>query len=558
MNFFDKKVLEIVKDCKDYYFEGEYIELKQPEIPGYIFSRLYTTPSKYFTAYMMKDKVLKLMDADFEYTKAEVTDFHCRFEYDSSIKYDGFWLIISESMIRIRASADRGFLYAYNYANALLIENGGRYYLPVIEVMHEPSVRVRGMLEGFYGTPWTHEERLDEVDFLSEAKLNAFMYAPKDDIYHRKKWAVLYPEKEMGRLKEIIDKCREQYIDFYYAISPGNSIKYKDKNDLDKLMEKLEQVIRVGVTKFALLLDDIDYELEPDTRITFSRSGIAQAYLANQVCESLGERLAEYEFMVCPTEYMQTFDTQYKEDLEKFLNPDIAIMWTGSSIMPRRIHSEDMRFISNRYKRKIAIWDNVPCNDYENKEVLSFTPYMNRSKLIESFPVDSVFANGMIQYEASKITMLTVADYLWNAGNYNPVEAFHKSIATLEPVKQEALEFFCSHHQNCGVYNTIPLHIREAIEHNEVQVITREMEQLYHAAQELDGMENLKLKGTIQPWIDRAKKDYNAWKKILSNDWRREEVEELRADKVSSSCSIPLRYYKKYILQDKDWQDNDI
>lgn len=557
MNYFDKKVLDTVKDCKDYYFVGEYIELKELDIPGYIFSRLYTTPSKYFTAYAIKDKVLKLKDVDFEYTKKEVKEFHCRFEFDGSIQYDGFQLIIGDNMIQIKASMDRGFLYAYDYVNALLIENGGKYYLPLIEVIHTPSVRVRGMLEGFYGTPWTHRERLDEVDFLCKAKLNAFMYAPKDDIYHREKWDILYPEKEMGQLKEIIDKCQEQYIDFYYAISPGNNIKYKDEADLKKLMEKLEQVIKVGVTRFALLLDDIDYELEEDTRISFSRSGIAQAYLANKVYECLGERLAEYEFMVCPTEYMQSFETQYKEDLEKFMNPDIAIMWTGSSIMPRTIHSSDMDFISRQYKRKIAIWDNVPCNDYEKKKVLSFTPYINRTKNIEKYNVDCVFANAMIQYEASKITVFTMAGYLWNAANYNPVDSFQRSIRILEPVKYEALESFSAHHQNCGVYETVPLHIKDAIEYKRAEVITKEMEQLYHAADELEGMHNLELKRLIQPWIDRAKEDYEVWNKILSDGLKQEDYDRIKEDETSSSSCILLRYYKKHMLNE-DWKSNNI
>jgi hyaluronoglucosaminidase len=558
MNYFDKRVLDTVKDCKDYYFEGEYTELKELDIRGYIFSRLYTTPSKYFTAYAMKDKTLKLKDVGFEYTKKEVKEFHCRFEFDSSIKYDGFRLTIRKDMIQIKASSDRGFLYAYRYVDALLVESSGRYYLPVIEVIHEPSVRVRGILEGFYGTPWTHEERLDEVDFLCQAKLNAFMYAPKDDIYHREKWAVLYPEKEMSQVKEIISKCQEQYIDFYYAISPGNDIKYKDADDLRKLMDKLEQVIEVGVTRFALLLDDIDYDLEASTRIAFSRSGIAQAYLANQVYECLGERMAEYEFIVCPTEYMQSFETQYKEDLERFMNPDIAIMWTGSSIIPRRIHNTDMSFITTQYKRKIAIWDNVPCNDYEKKKVLSFTPYMNRTKQIESFAVDCVFANAMLQYEPSKLTVFTMADYLWNAGNYNPIEAFHKSVTTLEPVKNEALEFFCAHHQNCGVYETIPPQIKEAIEHNEVNTITKEMEQLYHAARELEEMQNLKLKRVIQPWIERTKKDYEAWDKILSGSMKQEDFDEIKEDSISSSSCIPFRYYQKHMLQDEDWKLNKL
>ncbi|TGV13625.1 beta-N-acetylglucosaminidase, partial [Mesorhizobium sp. M00.F.Ca.ET.186.01.1.1] len=37
---------------------------------------------------------------------------------------------------------------------------------------------VRGVIEGFYGTPWTHAERLDMIDFLHRHDYNAYFYSP--------------------------------------------------------------------------------------------------------------------------------------------------------------------------------------------------------------------------------------------------------------------------------------------------------------------------------------------------------------------------------------------
>ena len=58
-------------------------------------------------------------------------------------------------------------------------------------------VPLRGVIEGFYGTPWQQEERLDILAFCRAEGFNAYLYAPKDDPYHREKWREPYPEDKL-------------------------------------------------------------------------------------------------------------------------------------------------------------------------------------------------------------------------------------------------------------------------------------------------------------------------------------------------------------------------
>ena len=58
-------------------------------------------------------------------------------------------------------------------------------------------MNVRGVIEGFYGTPWTHEERLDLIRFCGAHGLNTWVHAPKDDACHRKLWREPYPDDEL-------------------------------------------------------------------------------------------------------------------------------------------------------------------------------------------------------------------------------------------------------------------------------------------------------------------------------------------------------------------------
>ena len=59
---------------------------------------------------------------------------------------------------------------------------GGR--IPHVTVNDYPDLPSRGVVEGFYGTPWSHEVRMSLIDFYGRFKLNTYIYGPKDDPYH--------------------------------------------------------------------------------------------------------------------------------------------------------------------------------------------------------------------------------------------------------------------------------------------------------------------------------------------------------------------------------------
>ena len=65
--------------------------------------------------------------------------------------------------------------------------------------------KVRGVIEGFHGQPWTQAQRLEMIDFLAERGMNTFVYAPKDDPKLRDDWRAAYDEAELERLGELVD-----------------------------------------------------------------------------------------------------------------------------------------------------------------------------------------------------------------------------------------------------------------------------------------------------------------------------------------------------------------
>ena len=98
-------------------------------------------------------------------------------------------------------------------------------------------IPMRGIVEGFYGAPWSLEDRLDMIDFCAAHGFNAYIYAPKDDPYHREKWRKSYPKSKLKEIQQLVEKSKEKNVEFIFAISPGLNSEF-DKDDLKKILKK--------------------------------------------------------------------------------------------------------------------------------------------------------------------------------------------------------------------------------------------------------------------------------------------------------------------------------
>ena len=147
---------------------------------------------------------------------------------------------------------------------------------------------VRGVIEGFYGNPWTREQRLELVEFLARHGMNTFVYAPKDDPLVRRAWRQAYTGDDLQRLTELVERCGAHGVDFVYCLSPGLSIRYSDPSDTDALSSKFASVAGLGVRKFGLLLDDIPTDLQhAEDTAAFGELAAAHVHLVNAVATAI-------------------------------------------------------------------------------------------------------------------------------------------------------------------------------------------------------------------------------------------------------------------------------
>src|SRR5690242_3003229 len=102
----------------------------------------------------------------------------------------------------------------------------------------------RGMIEGFYGPPWSWEARAEVMRFGRERGPQEYFYAPKDDPLHRARWRDLYPTEVLDALAGLV---AEETLRVGYAIGPGLSMDFGSAADRESLHRKVDQVVATGI-----------------------------------------------------------------------------------------------------------------------------------------------------------------------------------------------------------------------------------------------------------------------------------------------------------------------
>lgn len=351
---------------------------------------------------------------------------------------EGYYLSINDKEIVLAGNDERGTYYALQTLRQLLNNNE----LPVIEIKDYPSIRYRGVVEGFYGTPWSHAARLRQLRFYGENKMNTYIYGPKDDPYHSSpNWRLPYPEKEAAQLQELVKVAKENEVDFVWAIHPGQDIKW-NQEDRDLLLAKFEKMYALGVRSFAVFFDDISGE---------GTNPAKQAELLNYIDEYFVKAKPDVTPLVmCPTEYNKSWSDPakgYLTTLGAKLNPSIQIMWTGDRVISD-ITKEAIAWINERIKRPAYIWWNFPVSDYVRDHLLMGPVYGNDTQIADQ--MSGFVTNPMEHAEASKIAIYGVASYAWNPEKYDSDKTWKDAIRNILPGCATELEFFAAHNSDLG------------------------------------------------------------------------------------------------------------
>lgn len=347
---------------------------------------------------------------------------------------------IDKAGISIVGYDERGAFYGIQTLRQLLespvAQNGE---LPYLDINDYPDLPNRGVVEGFYGTPWSHQVRMSLIDFYGKFKMNTYLYGPKDDPYHScPNWRLPYPEKEAQNIRELVQACKRNRVDFVWAIHPGQDIKWNEE-DYQNLVNKFNWMYDLGVRDFAIFFDDISGE---------GTNPLKQTELLNRLTDDFVKAKGDVSpLTVCPTDYSKLWANPTPQGslaiYGNSLNPDIKVFWTGD-VVCSDMTPETMEWINSRIKRPAYYWWNYPVTDYVRNFILQGPVYGLDTSLTQN-EVCGVISNPMEHGEASKLALYGVADYAWNIANYNPIDNWERGLVELAPKAKDAYRTFAIH-----------------------------------------------------------------------------------------------------------------
>ena len=287
----------------------------------------------------------------------------------------------------------------------------------------------RGIVEGFYGHPYSVENRISLFEFCKRFKMNVFVYGPKSDPYHLGNWRDDYPtslteqERFFGMitqddLKQMTAAAKACHVDFIWAAHPGlqqpisfSNITAMDQG-IDALMTKFDHLYSLGVRGFGVFIDDMSY----------TPSGDMQAHLADETQKRLRERFVTDNpddeiapLFFVPTAYALNYPGSYTLSSLNSIDSEVVIAFTGydcfSNIRPSSI--DDM---ASRVGRNPVMWWNNPVNDDHDERIYmrELTTHWTIESTEAINTLNGLILNPMNQAQASKVALFGAADYSWN------------------------------------------------------------------------------------------------------------------------------------------------
>lgn len=217
-----------------------------------------------------------------------------------------------------------------------------------------------GLIEGFYGRPWSWDERRSTIEALAPHDYRFYLYAPKADAFLRKRWQEPHPADHLHHLQDLSRFAGECGVRFGVGLSPYALHEDFGQAQRETLVRKLAELDAVGIQDLGILFDDMRGDL-PDL-------AVRQARIVDWIAHHTGAG----RLIVCPTYYTddpvldRVFGARppgYLRELGALLDPSIGIFWTGEEVCSREISAGHIERVSEEIGRAPFLWDNYPVND---------------------------------------------------------------------------------------------------------------------------------------------------------------------------------------------------
>jgi hyaluronoglucosaminidase len=284
-----------------------------------------------------------------------------------------------------------------------------------------------GVIEGFYGAPWSWDTRKEFIRFLKQSGYSFYFYAPKADPFFRRKWREEMPLDLIQQLKGLVQVCKVEGIAFGVGFSPFEIYVSFDEDAKKRLLARIDLFNELGVDRLAILFDDMK-----------NAPGLAKTQA--DILHWVKERSRCSQLLMCPTYYSldpvldRLFGERppdYLSELGKALDPSIDLFWTGEKVCSEGYTLEHIRWVNCQVGRKVSLWDNYPVNDGPRMcKFLHLRAFENRPHTLAG-ELAAHFVNPMNQAWLSRVPMLTLKDSYELKDAYCPETSFKQAVSAI-------------------------------------------------------------------------------------------------------------------------------
>ncbi|HEV2363733.1 MAG TPA: beta-N-acetylglucosaminidase domain-containing protein [Caulobacteraceae bacterium] len=264
-----------------------------------------------------------------------------------------------------------------------------------------------GIIEGYYGKPWSWADRADTIAFLVPHGYSFYIYAPKADEFLRERWREPHPDDHFAALKRVADQCRALGVRFGVGLSPFEIYRRFDAETKAALADKLAQLTSLGLDDLAILMDDMKGDI----------CGLAGTQA--DIVHWIAERATGARLIFCPTYYSDDpiLDSGYGQrppdyltELGAALDPAVEVFWTGEEVCARGFGVAHITRVAEELRRQPFLWDNYPVNDGPvMSQSLYVRAFTGRSAAIATL-VAAHAVNPALQPVLTRIPALTLVD----------------------------------------------------------------------------------------------------------------------------------------------------
>ncbi len=318
-----------------------------------------------------------------------------------------------------------------------------------------PSFAYRGVIEGSYGRPWDHGQRERVLRWMPAHGFDAYVHAPKDDLYGRTNWRDPYPPEQQRDFDAEIRLAGASGVEWIPNISPAlpliptpaapsqspsKDLCFSCPEDLDALVHKFEPFLDAGSRTVMVSFDDVSKVMsDPRDAVAYGQGdaafGRANGEFLTKLLGRLRARDPRLRLLMVGADYFGTADTAYLQGLRSSLDAGVEVLWTGTNVPSENFSPEDAQAYARLIGRKPIVWDNWTNNDASGNAIggqaarIFLGPYKRRADVASE--LRGFFFNPTNEADLNLLPLATAGDWMRDPAAYRPEDSWLRTVGEL-------------------------------------------------------------------------------------------------------------------------------